>query len=66
MNLVQQALVPYIVIGEFWDTNTQGPDIKVDHLGSRPWGHHHAHKLDSPSSMPGPMRMKLPTVVHYI
>jgi hypothetical protein len=22
--------------GEFWDTNTQGPDIKVDHLGSWP------------------------------
>jgi hypothetical protein len=30
-----------MIYGKFWDTNTQGPDIKVDHLGSRPRGHHH-------------------------
>jgi hypothetical protein len=46
---------------EFWDTNTQGPDIKVDHPGPQPWGHH-------PTSSAHPLRagveMKLPTVVY--
>ena len=54
-------------IGKFWDAYTHGPDILEFHLGSRPWAlGAPPHKLGSPSSMPGPMRMKLPTVVHHI
>jgi hypothetical protein len=34
--------------GKFWDTNTQGPDIKVDHMGSRPGGHHHTSSAHPP------------------
>jgi putative effector of murein hydrolase len=55
------------LVGKFWDAYTQGPDILEFHLGpgitalGAP-----PHKLGSPSSMPGPMRMKLPTVVHHI
>jgi hypothetical protein len=38
---------------KFWDTgNTHGPedgpDIKVDHLGSRPWEHHHTSSAHPP------------------
>ena len=35
-------------MGEFWDMSTQGHDIKVDHLGPRPWGHHHTSSAHPP------------------
>ena len=59
---VYGAAVP---LGKFWDTSTQGPNIKVDRppritaLGA-------PHELVSPSSMPDPMRTKLPTIVDYL
>jgi hypothetical protein len=50
--------------GKFWDLSTRGGDNilwppMTTPLGAPP------HELGSPSSMPGPMRMKLPTVVQY-
>ena len=51
-------------VGKFWDLSTQGGDNilwppRTTPLGAPP------HELGSPSSMPGPMHLKLPTVVHY-
>jgi hypothetical protein len=53
-------------IGKFWDACTHAGSrhfripTGITALGAPP------HKLGSPSSMPDPMRMKLPTVVHHI
>ena len=39
--------------------------LKVERQGKRPWGQTW-NGQGSPSSMPGPMEMRLPTIVYYL
>jgi hypothetical protein len=49
---------------EFWDTSTQGPDIKVDHLGHGPGRTTTRARLTLLNAWPaGPIRRKLPILV---
>ena len=55
---------PLAHCGKFWDLSTRGGDNILWPPRSTPLGAP-PHELGLMSSMPGPMRMKLPTVVQY-